>query len=59
MAEDDVIDAVIVHELAHIKEMNHSKAFYKIVKAVLADYDERDKKLKLLSKRLGCEDWEV
>jgi predicted metal-dependent hydrolase len=59
MAEDDVIDAVVVHELAHIKEMNHSPAFYAEVKAVLPDYDERNAKLKLLSRRLGCEDWEM
>ena len=59
MAEDDVIDAVVVHELAHIKEMNHSPAFYGIVKSVLPDYDKRDAKLKILSKRLGCEDWGI
>ena len=59
MAEDDVIDAVVVHELAHIKEMNHSPAFYAAVRSVLPDYDERNAQLKLLSKRLGCEDWEM
>ena len=59
MAEDDVIDAIVVHELAHIKEMNHSPKFYAVVKSVLPDYDERDEKLKQLSKRLGCEDWDV
>jgi predicted metal-dependent hydrolase len=59
MAGDDVIDAVVVHELAHIKEMNHSPAFYAEVKSVLPDYDERNAKLILLSKRLGCEDWEM
>jgi len=59
MAEDDMIDAVVVHELAHIKEMNHSPAFYAAVRSVLPDYDERNARLKLLSKRLGCEDWEM
>jgi len=59
MAEDAVIDAVVVHELAHIQEMNHSPAFYAVVKAVLPDYDARDAKLKLLSKRLGVENWEL
>ena len=59
MAEDDVIDAVVVHELAHIKEMNHSPSFYAVVKSVLPDYDVRNAKLKLLSERLGIENWEL
>ena len=40
------MDYVVVHELAHRREMNHSKAFWKIVEAVLPDYKERRKKLK-------------
>ncbi len=37
---------VVVHELAHIKEMNHSKKFYKIIESVLPDYKERKRLLK-------------
>ena len=59
MAEDALIDAVVVHELAHIKKMNHSADFYAAVKAVLPDYDERNAKLKLLARRLGCENWDL
>ncbi|MBO7197104.1 MAG: M48 family metallopeptidase [Clostridia bacterium] len=40
------IDYVVVHELAHIRELNHSPAFYKIVASVLPDYKERVKMLK-------------
>ena len=36
---DGVIDSVIVHELCHIKHMDHSKAFYNEVRRVLPDYD--------------------
>lgn len=37
---------VIVHELAHLKEMNHSKRFYAIVEKYMPDYRERRKILK-------------
>ena len=41
------IDYVVVHELAHLVEMNHSHAFYAVVEAVLPDYKERKKLLKM------------
>ena len=40
------IDYVVVHELAHIKEKNHSDRFYAIVEQYLPDYLERHKLLK-------------
>ena len=43
---DEAIDYVVVHELAHLIEMNHSKNFYKIVENILPDYKERKKLLK-------------
>jgi predicted metal-dependent hydrolase len=58
MAEEKVIDFVVVHELAHIKEMNHSARFWAVVEGVLPDYRERKPLLKALQKRLGTEDWE-
>ena len=42
----EAIDYVIVHELAHLKELNHSKKFYKIIESILPDYREREKLLK-------------
>lgn len=44
---EEAIDYVVVHELAHLKEMNHSPAFYKIIAEVLPDYKSRLKLLKL------------
>ena len=58
MADNTVIDYVVVHELAHITEMNHSTRFWAIVAGVLPDYKERQKRLKALQKRLNAEDWE-
>ncbi len=40
------IDYVVVHELAHIKQHNHSPAFYKEIEKILPDYKERIKELK-------------
>ena len=58
MADEDVMDYVVVHELAHLTEMNHSAKFWAIVEAAMPDYRLRQKKLKELQQRLANEDWE-
>ena len=42
----EVIDSVVVHELCHRKEMNHSKRFYDEVLRVYPEYKKWDKWLK-------------
>lgn len=42
----EAIEAVVVHELAHIRHKNHSPAFYAEVERYLPDYRRRAKLLK-------------
>lgn len=42
----EILDYVVVHELAHRREMNHSAAFWAVVEAEMPDYRERRRMLK-------------
>ncbi len=42
----ELSDYVVVHELCHLKELNHSKAFWDLVAETLPDYEPRMKALK-------------
>ena len=44
--DDDVIDYVVVHELAHIKHKNHGRDFYAFIERYLPDYRSAVKKIK-------------
>ncbi|MCR5799142.1 MAG: M48 family metallopeptidase [Lachnospiraceae bacterium] len=48
----EVIDSIVVHELCHRLEMNHSRKFYEHVYRVYPDYDRWDRWLKENGRKL-------
>ena len=46
LAPDKIIDYVVIHELCHIKEKNHSQNFWKEVAQIMPEYKKHRKWLK-------------
>lgn len=47
-----LIDYVVVHELAHLREMNHGRRFWNIVQEAFPDYKKARKELREQSRQL-------
>lgn len=58
MAHPEVIEYVVVHELAHIKEKNHCNRFWEFVERYEPEYKIKREKLRQLAMRLDCDGWE-
>ena len=52
-APPEITDYVVVHEMCHLKHMNHSKEFWREVERILPDYKERRKWLMEYGGSLG------
>lgn len=51
-APPHIVNYVICHELAHLKEMNHSAKFWAVVRSISPDYKSVEKELKVVSNQL-------
>ena len=56
MAPLEVVDYVVLHELAHLKVQNHSAAFWAEVARMLPEYKLRRDWLKQNGRRLTLEE---
>lgn len=57
LGNEDIVDYVVVHELAHIIHHDHSKEFWKVVESVIPDYIVRKAELRKLGLLLAEQDW--
>ena len=53
LAPLDVVDYVVVHELAHLHVRNHSQKFWKVVESILPEYKSQRKWLKVHGEKLS------
>lgn len=42
-----IVDYVVVHELVHLKEKNHTQRFWEILATIIPDYEKRKEWLKV------------
>lgn len=53
MAPPSVIDYVIIHELTHLQEKNHTEKFWKTIKNAMPNYEEKKEWLRINGAKLS------
>ena len=53
LLSESLVDYVVVHELCHLGEFNHSKNFWDLVARTVPDYKERRQELRIKSINLS------
>jgi predicted metal-dependent hydrolase len=56
MASPEIVDYIVVHELAHLREPNHTQAFWDLVAEYDPDYVEHTEWLEANSTQLTFTD---
>lgn len=57
MLPQALLDYVVVHELCHLRQMNHSPAFWKLVEEQMPDYVEKRQRLAGLTREIDFIHW--
>ncbi|HEY5561646.1 MAG TPA: SprT family zinc-dependent metalloprotease [Clostridiaceae bacterium] len=53
LAPPELLNYVVVHELCHLKELNHSNAFWLLVEGIFPDYKDLRKTLRLYESKIN------
>ena len=53
-APEEFLEMIVVHELAHLKEKDHNKAFYQLCQHMLPNYHQIELDLRIYLTQLDC-----